>query len=273
MPKRILVYSESEVSVLTQPSNGKLMIDVEPDPWLGAILDRRALRVFPSARCDDGQERLESFGSECVFATAKVPASDVRLSAQLQDFGFRVVDTNLFFQCEKVAAVSDHRARFVRQEDRDAIVAIAGEAFVYSRFHMDPQIPIALADRVKTAWVDNYFRGERGDAMVTVEESGQVAGFLLLLRGSDGEIVIDLIAVTPTFARRGLGRSMIGFAAENGFGDSRMPISFTVGTQAGNVPSVRLYESLGFRLRSAQYVLHYHGSGTEEVWGARGAKT
>ena len=31
-----------------------------------------------------------------------------------------------------------------------------------------------------------------------------------------------------------------------------------VGTQVANVPSVQLYESLGFRLKSSQYVLHMH---------------
>ena len=31
-----------------------------------------------------------------------------------------------------------------------------------------------------------------------------------------------------------------------------------VGTQAANVPSVRLYEPLGFSLASAAYVLHLH---------------
>jgi hypothetical protein len=41
----------------------------------------------------------------------------------------------------------------------------------------------------------------------------------------------------------------------------RRPEGFRVGTQAANAPSVRLYESLGFRFRDAQFVLHHHGHG------------
>jgi hypothetical protein len=31
-----------------------------------------------------------------------------------------------------------------------------------------------------------------------------------------------------------------------------------VGTQVANIPSVRLYERMGFSLSSSQYVLHLH---------------
>ena len=41
----------------------------------------------------------------------------------------------------------------------------------------------------------------------------------------------------------------------------RRPRGLRVGTQAANTPSVRLYESLGFRLSQAQFVLHHHGRG------------
>jgi ribosomal protein S18 acetylase RimI-like enzyme len=54
---------------------------------------------------------------------------------------------------------------------------------------------------------------------------------------------------------------MIVFSAERGTGQAQRPAAIVVGTQAANIPSVRLYESLGFRLRSSQYVLHHHGKG------------
>ena len=36
------------------------------------------------------------------------------------------------------------------------------------------------------------------------------------------------------------------------------PSVIAVGTQVANLPSVRLYEKLGFRLAAAQYVFHFH---------------
>ena len=36
------------------------------------------------------------------------------------------------------------------------------------------------------------------------------------------------------------------------------PKTVRVGTQIANIPSLRLYESLGFRIADTHYVLHYH---------------
>ena len=56
--------------------------------------------------------------------------------------------------------------------------------------------------------------------------------------------------------RGGAGRAMIGFASAN----CDCAGSAVVGTQVANIPSVRLYETLGFRLTAARYVFHYHGT-------------
>ncbi len=234
---------------------------VHRDAWLSGVLGKPALRVI-SGKADGGAERLVRSSSRGnVFATAKIAVEDVTLVGRLQDIGFRVVDTALTFECETPSTKPAGGIRFVRAEDRDRIAQIAGKAFRYSRFHLDPMISNQLANRVKSEWATNYFNGARGDAMVVAESETSVVGFLLMLRGGESQMVIDLIAVDPEYARRGFAKAMIAFSAVNGYGDGRRPGSILVGTQAANIPSVRLYESMGFRLSGAQYVLHFHGDG------------
>jgi GNAT superfamily N-acetyltransferase len=232
----------------------------QPDPWLAGILGRPAFNVNTAEQPSSGwKTRLRS---EDLLVTAKLGTDQVAQASLLQDLGFRTVDTALTFDAPGLTApAADTRVRFARPEDRAAVTQIAGSAFVCSRFHLDPAIPNRLADRVKAVWADNFFAGQRGDAMVVAEHAGAVAGFLQLLVSRDGALVIDLIAVAPQAARNGLARAMVGFAAANGVGDRRPPRGFRVGTQAANTPSVRLYESLGFRLAAAQFVLHHHGRG------------
>jgi len=237
------------------------LVAATEDPWLGTLLGRPALRITKGQSLDAHRAVVRRLTSERVFATAKVPTRDVGRVVELQDLGFRVVDTALIFTRGAWSGTPERGPRYARPEDRDAVTAIAERAFLYSRFHLDPAIPKAVADRIKAAWAENYFCGARGDAMVTVEIGSQLAGFLQLLRGSNGVLIIDLIAVDPVHARKGLGRSMITFAMSNGLGDGKKPASIVVGTQAANVPSVNLYEGLGFRLNSAQLVLHHHGTG------------
>jgi ribosomal protein S18 acetylase RimI-like enzyme len=231
---------------------------VHPDAWLTDVLDRPAFRVVavdtPSSAW---KNRLQS---DDLFLTAKLGADQVAEAGLLQDLGFRTIDAALTFEASVLTApAADSRVRYARAEDRAAVAQLAGSAFVFSRFHLDPAIPTWLAHRVKAAWAENFFAGKRGDGMVVAEHAGVVTGFLQLLWSPGDVLVIDLIAVAPRSARSGLARAMIGFAAVNGVGDQRRPHGFRVGTQAANTPSVRLYESLGFRFSQAQFVLHHHG--------------
>jgi ribosomal protein S18 acetylase RimI-like enzyme len=226
-----------------------------PDVWLSRIFGCPAWRVGsevagePLTRLQEGRRH---------FAYAKLDTSDVVASNALTDIGFRVVDTALSYTGMPEGGTATG-LRFARPGDRDAVEGIARQAFRFSRFHLDPRVPDTLANTIKAAWAANYFDGQRGDGMVIAEHEGRVAGFLQLLWAGD-RLLIDLIGVTSKLQGRGLGRGMIRHAARHGTGDGRMPTGMLVGTQSANTPSVRLYESLGFRMISAQHVLHYHGS-------------
>jgi len=226
-----------------------------PDVWLSSLFGFPAWR----AACEAGGQSLallQDGGHH--FAYAKLDTTDVAISTALTDIGFRLVDTLLSFSgMPEGRSVSG--MRFADPGDRDAVETIAGQCFRFSRFHLDPQVPDTLANAIKAAWAANYFAGQRGEGMVIAEVEGQVAGFLQLLWAGD-VLVIDLIGVVPQLQGRGIGSGMIQHAACHGTGDGRIPAKMLVGTQSANAPSVRLYESLGFRMASAQHVLHHHVS-------------
>ena len=230
------------------------------DAWLSGLLGRPAWTVVPEGGAAPLSE-LSKPGAQ--FATARVDAADTVGAMALQAFGFRAVDMGLTLEAGRVEVANGGAARFAVPGDRAAVEAIAGSAFRFSRFHLDPMLPKPLADKVKATWAANWFRGTRGDGMVVAEDpQGTVSGFLQLRWAAEERLVIDLIAVRQDCTRRGLARAMIGFVQSHGTGDARRPRGMIVGTQAANIASVRLYESLGFRLRDARFVLHHHGSGS-----------
>lgn len=226
-----------------------------PDDWLAGIFGYPALRV---GNDPDGQPLATLGTSPRFFAYAKLDVSQVKPLSRLTDAGFRIVDTALSFD-GTLSGSPGKQVRFARPEDRAQVSRIAGSTFRYSRFHLDPLVPRGVADTIKSSWAANYFEGKRGDGMVVAERDGKIAGFLQLLWAAQDRLVIDLIGVDPARQGQGLGREMILHAARHGIGDGRIPATISVGTQAANIPSVRLYESLGLRLRSAQYVAHRHG--------------
>jgi ribosomal protein S18 acetylase RimI-like enzyme len=233
------------------------------DAWLSGLLKRSAFRLSHELHIDAAL--AARLAQAPLFVTAKASAIDVKSIAHLQDAGFRVVDTALTFDAEglsggpEAASRQGHVIRFAQPDDRAGVVALAGRAFRFSRFHLDPVLPNTIADRIKAAWADNFFNGLRGDAMVVAEDERGIVGFLQLLGLDVGGLVIDLIAVAPEATRHGIASAMIAFAWRSESVAGRL--SLRVGTQAANIGSCRLYESLGFRLREAVVVLHHHGSG------------
>lgn len=191
----------------------------------------------------------------------KVPAGDVAKVRELEDLGFRLVDTNvqLTRAARAAAAPRDARCRMATPADEAGVRRVAATSFTYTRFHLDPRIPDAAANRVKEEWAANFFHGRRGEWMVVAEDAQGVTGFLQLLRAADGTVIIDLIAVGERGRNQGLGRAMIELAASECLG---RPAALLVGTQVANIASLALYDSLGFRLSQASYVLHLHGEGS-----------
>jgi ribosomal protein S18 acetylase RimI-like enzyme len=203
------------------------------------------------------RHRLEELQSTNVFMYSKIPATTTIIVNFVIECGFKLIDTAITLE-KPIIAESEknlpYEVRFVVSEDKEPVVEIARKSFIYSRFHQDSAFPAGIADKTRAEWVRNYFEGNRGDAMVVAVDGKIIIGFLLLLYGNTGILTIDLIAVAKNFRRKGIARHMIQYAESMcpGFSDIR------VGTQLVNLPSLRLYEGMGFRAIQAQYILHYH---------------
>jgi len=228
--------------------------DFLPDAWLSGLLGKAAFHLSTETNLARHVRPAAASGVSW-FADAKVQTWNTERLRSLEKVGFQLIDTNLQLSRKGVPLISDLKARFAKEGDARPITEIARSAFRYDRFHADPAIANATANEIKACWASNYFKGLRGEWMVVAELEDNVAGFLQLLRGADGALVIDLIAVDERQRGRGLARSMISWASQHCLPHANL----RVGTQISNVPSIRLYEGMGFHTESANYVLHQHG--------------
>jgi len=231
------------------------------DDWLSQMLKNDAFKLLMGRPGQVSEKEIRQNLGEVlhqapVFVYTKIAVDALDCSDIVQTLGFRLVDTNVTFQklltnSNPVGNLTD--IRFARTEDREEVSRIAGNSFRLSRFHLDPKIGNDIANTIKVNWATNYFAGKRGDAMVVSENGGRLSGFLQLLY-CDDEMVIDLIAVDKEERRKHIASDMITFAESNRRGAK----SIRVGTQVANLPSMTLYEKLGFHITDAAYVFHYH---------------
>lgn len=230
------------------------------DAWLAGILGRAVFRLdlengSAAATEDFGLAGLPEKGP--LFVYTKVPAAAVDRIESLERRGFHLVDTQLTFEkrIEQPKALPRGAVRFSRPADEEAVTETARRSFAFSRFHLDRHIPGETADEIKARWVNNFFRGGRGDALVVAEAGGRVAGFLLLIaNGKERSLTIDLVAVDRPCRGSGLATAMIGYAEQH----LAEYETLRAGTQLANEPSTKLYEAQGFKLKTAAHVFHLH---------------
>jgi ribosomal protein S18 acetylase RimI-like enzyme len=233
---------------------------VHPDAWLSDKLGRPAFSVA-TANMSAAEVTAALAAHQPppnAFYFAKVGALDLPIVEALSRAGFVVIETSLTFSRPIEQHAAEAPVSVYRAEWRDAVLDIAEHAFRFTRFHVDPKIDRPVANRVKREWIQSYVDGRRGDALLVAHDGGTVFGFNALLtadRPSGTAAVIDLIGVHPQHQQRGVGRTLVNGALHHYQGRCA---TMEVGTQASNVPSVRLYESLGFRLIRSGFVLHRH---------------
>lgn len=200
---------------------------------------------------------------------ARIQPDDVRLGEVLGAYGFYPAETTLQISLPlrrftRMHPNSAGRARLRRAEAGDLpdIVAIAEETFTTDRFHLDPHLPVKLADQRYVQWVERGFRD--GDPLFvyeSVDEStGQPAadrgiiGFYLIRGEPGGEVDLSLAGVGSRYRRGGGGALMYEAVLEECREMGYRTAVTTVSTN--NLDVVNLFMRFGFVIRSARLTMH-----------------
>jgi dTDP-4-amino-4,6-dideoxy-D-galactose acyltransferase len=243
---------------------------VEKDQWLSDVLEMTSWKVMGMEAGQSPAEiqtsLLDQAGQGAAFFSAKIPTLNVGAVTKATRAGFFVVDVNVTFDWDKTTdgALGNHAGgnskttiEAAGSDDTLAIEEVAGNCFTFSRFHLDPAIGLDRANKVKRQWARNACRG-RASIVYVARQQGNVSGFLAVLESKSGggrDAVIDLVGVDATHQGRGVGRALSRMFVEQWQGRADR---LRVGTQISNIPAMRLYESMGFRVTETSYVLHAH---------------
>jgi GNAT superfamily N-acetyltransferase len=248
---------------------------ISEDAWMGGVFGYPAFRVTAAPEASGVTERArEHFVSQGkqgqAFYYAKLPIDEVEQASALAAAGFHVVDVNVVFRLDRepqprgvprdVRVESWSLAEAAKKpiKQREEVLEVAEKSFRYSRFHLDPLCPNAIANGIKRAWCENYFKERRGERLFVAFHDGVAVGFLAALiaeREAGSAAIVELVAVAPGHQGKRIGEALMLAFHEH----YRQRCAWLeVGTQTANIHSIRLYERLGFSLIQSQYVLHAH---------------
>ena len=188
------------------------------------------------------------------LVSVRISAEQVDLVTKFQRLGFIVIE-NLITLNSRLKKSEDNffppEIRQANEKDESILRQLAANAFSFDRFHKDPEINPALADKLKSDWIANALNG-RSDIVFVYEVAKKIVGFnACLLSGNTASI--DLIAVDPRFQGRGVGKQLVSTSQKY---YSNFAERMSVGTQSSNISSMHLYHALGFSVSKSEFTLH-----------------
>ena len=192
--------------------------------------------------------------------TARVDAADIHRVHALEDAGYRLMDTLVYYGCplDRWQSRAAHAApRVATSEDIVTISAIARAAFAnyIGHYHADPRLDSNAADAAYVEWAETSAAASSEERPVLIlQPDGELGGFLAFRRNAPEEFEIVLNGVHPESQGKGLYTALIEHALEmaQAANAERMIIS----TQINNYGVQRIWSRLGFCHYRSLYTFH-----------------
>jgi ribosomal protein S18 acetylase RimI-like enzyme len=230
---------------------------VERLGWDSEHFGREIARVryegLTPAVLETAVRQADRSAADCLYLL--VPASDIPLITSAEALGFRCVDVRLTLTAE----ISDVRqggesngVRNFRQSDLARVIEIARAGHSATRFFRDPHFSRPDCQRLYERWIERSCAGWASFVLVG-ERQARADAYITCHQAGDGAS-IGLLAVSEEAQGMGMGAALVAAACARA---RRQGASgATVITQGANQAAYRLYQRLGFRLKSVELWFH-----------------
>jgi ribosomal protein S18 acetylase RimI-like enzyme len=223
-------------------------------PWDSAHFGVRVARV-EGHRLEDPEavhRFVDDNAVDCVYFLADFEPETIRAA---EDMGFRLVDQRVTLERDLDASLAPSpRTRPATTEDLPALLAIAKDAFIDSRFFSDPHFDRERSCALYAEWTRKSVSGELASFVHVLDVAGTPSGFITgRVEGAKG--TIGLVGVSPSARGHGVGSALLDSALAS-FRERGCSTAVVV-TQGRNVEALRFYERKGFV--TVAFQLWYHG--------------
>lgn len=197
---------------------------------------------------------------------ARLNPDQVATAAALARQGFYPVETMLDFELNlaRLQIIVKHQATQYRfrnaiPADLSAVRAIALRAYATDRFHLDPHLPSAKADRRYAQWVENSFHAQEPIFVLEDTKQAQVVGFIQCRDKAPQVLDVCLGAVRPEIQNSGAGVLMYQqlFVEHRARGYQKALTYVSI----NNIRGIKLTLRYGFTVSKATLGLHYFRAG------------
>jgi ribosomal protein S18 acetylase RimI-like enzyme len=185
----------------------------------------------------------------------RVGLDQIRVIQSLEKVGAFLTDVLITFHtsvksARKHSPSSQIEVVEASNEDEQKLTEIAQNVFKHDQYHSDPRLPVSKCNEFYAKWISNSLNrlNRLNERILLAREKNEILGFIICrihcISDNYNFGVIDLIGVHEDYQRKGIGFLLVTKALD---WFSKFTKSVYVGTQATNVPAVRLYQKANFK--------------------------
>lgn len=211
------------------------------------------LMLDQGTRSGEVRSLIQERSYDCIIS--RVAGDELEKIHVLEENGFRLMDIQAVLRLELEGDTVSPPITFeivpCTPDDLDTVTKIARNAFGSDHFHVDRRFDSERVDEMYEKWVRKCF-AEKYD-MTLAKMDGAIAGFHAA-KVEGASAYIELVAVTENYRGRGVAKALVlDFLRRVG----RKARVVDVRTQITNLPAIRLYEGLGFKMVSSLLTFHW----------------
>jgi len=275
--------AEGEVVSIRRTGTVDAVAGVEPLDWDSRHFGLGCARLAPLCLAPglDASARLAAVAEIADWAIGWCRKKNIKMllrrmvgaraeeAALFEERNFRLVDSIVTLTAEAVTLVPHLPVRSATAADREALLAIAHDAFPHSRFIADGKLDLEQARAVYVHWLDALLSGgtaggkSGSDGVVLVGEwGGKIAGFSAIRRDKRleelaGRVVtpMEMFAVAEFARGKGLGAALL--AATRDWSARQGAQLVEASTWTASTAARRSYRRAGFSI--CDTLLTFHG--------------
>jgi dTDP-4-amino-4,6-dideoxy-D-galactose acyltransferase len=144
---------------------------------------------------------------------------------------------------------------YQRDKPTTELLDIAILSGQFSRFRIDPSLPIGSFERLYESWIAKTLESRPRDAIYTYQTDGRIAG-LITVEWRSENCTIGLLAVLEKYQRRGIATKLIRHVRDVCM--AKEVDSIEVKTQLSNTSARCLYLKNSFIEQDRSFLYHAH---------------
>ena len=200
------------------------------------------------------------------YASIRSESTNYPLAHALEENGFILVDGLITLSLE-VSDLRfekpDERIRAAIPRDVHDLKKITKGLYSTSRIFNDPLIPKDRANKFYIKWIENSVLGKAADSVLVWKED-KILGYVTLQkkgaaqRGSARGGQIPLLGVSEQARGKGIAKKLLNAALRKfkSWGVRQVVIE----TQMDNIPALRTYQSVGFKIMDSHFTFRWSNS-------------